>query len=87
MSPHLPGSYGPLSRYGCLLLHRRVHAGVAACGGHLGRLLRLLAGPRANSQPHRRWHASQCSFYLAVELIVGTLGLPVLRRERRTGRV
>ena len=26
-------------------------------------------------------------FYLAVELVVGTLGLLVLRRERRTGRV
>jgi len=26
-------------------------------------------------------------FYLAVELMVGTLGLLVLRRERRTGRV
>lgn len=86
--PHLQGSYGPLSRHGDLLHHRRVHAGVAACGGDLGRVLRLLAGPgRILSLIVDGMPSPILLFYLAVELTVGTLGLLVLSRDRREGRV
>jgi Domain of unknown function (DUF4345) len=66
------------------LHHRRVHAGVAAGGGDLGGVFRILAGHWANSRSYHRRHAKPILlFYLAVELIVGSLGLLLLIREPR----
>jgi hypothetical protein len=57
---------------------------VAACGGDLGRVLRLLAAAgRILSLIVDGMPSPILLFYMAVELIGGTLGLLVLSREKR----
>ncbi|MGB3038903.1 MAG: DUF4345 family protein [Methyloceanibacter sp.] len=57
---------------------------MAACGGDLGRVLRLLAAAgRILSLIVDGMPSPILLFYMAVELIGGTLGLLVLSREKR----
>ena len=82
--PHPPGAHGTLSRHDHLLHHRRLHAGVAARGSIWAVFfLYSLAAGRILSLIVDGMPSPILLFYMAVELIGGTLGLLVLARERR----